>query len=98
MSDFRDFIFTKLMVFLNGTYLVVVLFYSNLSISTKSMEFKYVHRKNQLYGILHIYRFVAVFLLAKYTYNISIAMSSGPSDHESLLAQGKGSHANHVTL
>ena len=27
-----------------------------------------------------------------------IATSSGPSDDESLLAQGKGSHANHVTL
>ena len=96
MSDFRDFIFTKLMVFLNATYLVVVLFIQTYQYPQNPWNLS--TSKNQLYGILHIYRFVAVFLLAKYTYNISIAISSGPSDHESLLAQGKGSHANHVTL
>ena len=56
-------------------------------------------KKPTIYGILHIYKFIPVVLFAKYTYNMSTATSSGPSDHESqLLAQGKGSHANHVTL
>ena len=38
--------------------------------------------------------YIYIFLLAKYTFNISIAISSGPSDHGSLLTQGNGSHAN----